>query len=90
MKNLLQDSVQNEAITGSMSGWKSVTSSVPQGLVLGLILFNIFIIDIDSGVGCTLSKFADDTKLWSEVDMTHQKDRMLSRGTYTGLSRGPR
>jgi len=66
-----------------VSGWRSVTDDIPQGSVLRPILFNIFIIDIDSGVKCTLSKFADDIKLWDAVNTPEWQDA-------TGLSSGPR
>ena len=70
----LKDLCFRVLFSGSISKWRLVTSGVPQGLVLELVLFNISVGHMDSGIKCTLRKFADDTKLSGAVDMLEGRD----------------
>ncbi|CAM5094510.1 unnamed protein product [Eretmochelys imbricata] len=78
IENWVDCQAQLVVINGSIYGWQPVSSGVPQGLVLGPVLFNIFINDLDDRMDCTLSKFTDDSTLGGEIDTLEGRYRIQS------------
>jgi hypothetical protein len=66
---------QRVAIRGSFSPWSIITSGVPQGSVLGPVLFNIFVSDLSGTIAAQSNSYADDIKLFSPaITSTLQPD----------------
>ena len=67
----LSDRRQCMSVKGSSSTWKPVESGVPQGSVLGPILFIIYVNDIPDIVKSSVLIFADDTKIFATTDQAN-------------------
>ena len=76
IKNWLTGRKQRVCVENQFSTWTETTSSVPQGSVLGTILFLIYINDLQNVVNSDLSMFADDTKVFRVI-----KDKILDKSS---------
>ena len=74
VKNWLLNRKQRVVINGAATAWLDVVSGVPQGSVLGPLLFIIYINDLDSDLINKMLKFADDAKLYGRVSTMTQVD----------------
>jgi hypothetical protein len=63
----LTDRYQRVIVRGSQSNWSPVKSGVPQGTILGPILFLIYINDLPSEIQSSTKLFADDTKIYRKL-----------------------
>ena len=83
LKDWLRGRKQRVRVEGEFSDWVDVISSVVQGSVLGGILFDLFIDDIDDEtIQAFLRKFADDTKVAKLIESlkdAEEMQRMINR-----------
>lgn len=69
VKGWLDDQALRVVVNGIQSTLRSVTCGVPQGSVRGPVLFNVFTNELDEGLKCILSVFADCSKLGKSVNL---------------------
>ena len=81
----LTDRRQRVVIDGEVSNCKSVLSGVPQGSVLGPLLFLIYINDWDDNITSNVLKFADDTKVSRKVNTDGDKQHLCNQQHNTDI-----
>ena len=76
IKSFLVNRKQRVTVNGIMSSWSEVLSGIPQGSVLGPILFVIFINDLPDVVISITKIFADDTKLFRAIRTLEDREKL--------------
>ena len=82
-KDYLADRKQRVVIPGVMSDWNDIKAGVPQGSILGPLLFLIFINDIVTDIGSNIRLFADDTSLYIIVENPDEAARCMNFDLHT-------
>ena len=67
IKAFLTDRRQRVRVKDGISSWRPVISGIPQGSILGPILFTLYVNDIPAQLQSIISMYADDTKLFSAL-----------------------
>ena len=79
--NFLYQRRTRVCVRGHFSEWIAVISGVPQGSVLGPLLFLIFVQDLPDWIKNSIKMFADDTKIWAKTAVREDADSLQFRRT---------
>lgn len=85
LRDFLSNRRQKVQVNDKTSDWAPVTSGIPQGSVLGPTLFVIFINDLPLAAPDHIKIFADDTKLYHQVDT--ETDRQIMQSDLDNLNK---
>ena len=80
LQSFLKDRYQRVVLNGQSSDWERIKAGVPQGSILGPLLFLVYINDISTGLENNVKLFADDTCLFSVV-----KDPVISANSLKNI-----
>ena len=78
LSNFLRNRKQRVVLNGQTSSWADVNAGVPQGSILGPLLFLIYINDLADGLSSNAKLFADDTSLFSVVHNANTTPKELN------------
>ena len=78
LTNYLSGRFQRVVLNGQNSSWRPVMAGVPQGSILGPLLFLIYINDLPNGLKSNAKLFADDTSLFSIVKDKNESANILN------------
>ena len=79
LTDFLKNRKQGVTLDGQTSFWTEVNAGVPQGSILGPLLFLIYINDLPDGLSSNVKLFADDTSLFSVVHGIHSSVSDLNK-----------
>ena len=79
MEDFPKERKKHVVLNEQVSAWKNINAGVPQGSILGPLLFLIYINDLTEGLTNNVKLFTDDTSLFSVVHNTQTSANDLNK-----------